>query len=79
MTIRDVKPGEVVLREKPLVYGPAQNTVPVCLGCGNGVTADSCRSCSKCGWPVCSEECEKAECHKAECYYTVKAGKKVMW
>lgn len=30
---RDIKPGEIVLREHPLVVGPSQATPPVCVGC----------------------------------------------
>lgn len=30
---RDIKPGEIVLRENPLVVGPSQATPPVCVGC----------------------------------------------
>jgi hypothetical protein len=30
---RDIKPGEIVLRESPLVFGPSQATPPVCVGC----------------------------------------------
>jgi hypothetical protein len=30
---RNIKPGEIVLREAPLVIGPSQVSVPVCVGC----------------------------------------------
>ena len=30
---RNIKPGEIVLRESPLVIGPSQSTPPVCVGC----------------------------------------------
>lgn len=30
---RNIKPGEVVLKEAPLVIGPSQSTPPVCVGC----------------------------------------------
>lgn len=30
---RNIKQGEVVLKEAPLVIGPSQITVPVCVGC----------------------------------------------
>lgn len=30
---RNIKQGEVVLKESPLVIGPSQITVPVCVGC----------------------------------------------
>uniref|UniRef100_V5I9L0 Protein msta n=1 Tax=Anoplophora glabripennis TaxID=217634 RepID=V5I9L0_ANOGL len=74
---RDIKPGEVVLQEPPLIWGPAQVTVPVCLGCGNAVTEKNSRPCFKCGWPVCNETCEKAPGHIPECRYTVLRGDRV--
>ena len=30
---RDLKPGELILTESPLVIGPMAVTVPICLGC----------------------------------------------
>lgn len=30
---RNIKPGEIVLKESPLVIGPSQVTPPVCVGC----------------------------------------------
>lgn len=30
---RNIKPGEIVLTELPLVIGPSQATPPVCVGC----------------------------------------------
>lgn len=30
---RNIKPGEIVLRELPLIIGPSQVTQPVCVGC----------------------------------------------
>lgn len=30
---RNIKPGEIVLKEAPLVIGPSQATPPVCVGC----------------------------------------------
>lgn len=30
---RNIKPGEIILRESPLVIGPSQVTGPVCVGC----------------------------------------------
>ena len=31
--VRNIKAGEIILTEAPLVLGPAQTTIPVCLGC----------------------------------------------
>lgn len=30
---RNIKPGEIVLKESPLIIGPSQVTAPVCVGC----------------------------------------------
>lgn len=32
-SIRDIKAGEVILRESPLVFGPKIISAPICLGC----------------------------------------------
>lgn len=77
ITTKDIKPNSIVLQESPLIWGPAQHTVPVCLGCCKVLTERSQRPCSKCGWPMCSEICEKAPCHIPECRYTILRGDKV--
>lgn len=59
---RDIKPGEVVFVEAPLTFGPSDITKPVCLGCYISVTASS-PSCSKCGFPMCSQECPRISDH----------------
>ncbi|RZB38995.1 uncharacterized protein BDFB_007116 [Asbolus verrucosus] len=74
---RPLQPGEFVLQEAPLVWGPSSNTVPICLGCGKGVNAQNSRSCSRCGWPVCGDLCEKSPGHLAECRYTTQRGERV--
>lgn len=30
---RNIKPGEILIRESPLVIGPSTTTPPVCVGC----------------------------------------------
>jgi hypothetical protein len=75
---RDLKVGEVILKEKPLVAGPSQVTPPICLGCYMLLTEQSARPCCECGWPVCSETCARAPAHRAECDITkLKKGTKV--
>lgn len=89
---RDVKRGEVILHEKPLLIGPFSNNSftpnsttsvinkddnnhdmekrtassnrSICLVCHNGMgeklsSRTPFNTCSKCGWPVCSPQCEK--------------------
>lgn len=77
VALRDIKPGEIVLQERPLIWGPSQITVPVCLGCGNIIREKEFKPCRKCGWPVCSELCEKSPSHIPECQYTVSRGSMV--
>jgi hypothetical protein len=75
---RDVKIGEVILQEEPLVAGPSQVTPPVCLGCYRLLTQECASPCPDCGWPVCDETCARASAHRAECDITkLKRGDKV--
>ncbi|CAG9767247.1 unnamed protein product [Ceutorhynchus assimilis] len=74
---KDINPGEIILQEPPLIWGPSQVTVPVCLGCGQAINKEKFQPCSKCGWPVCSQICEKSPSHIPECQYTVSRGTKV--
>lgn len=62
---RDIKAGEIILRDSPLVVGPKQVTVPVCLGCFTPVNGSY--SCTDCGWPMCGPECQKIVLHYPEC------------
>ncbi|XP_037786222.1 SET domain-containing protein SmydA-8-like [Penaeus monodon] len=62
---RDILPGEVIFRDSPLVVGPRQVTVPVCLGCFTPV--DGSYSCTSCGWPLCGPECQMVVLHNPEC------------
>ncbi|CAL7933797.1 unnamed protein product [Xylocopa violacea] len=54
---RDLNPGDVILTESPLVWGPALHTDQrVCVGCGIRCN-DSSTRCSKCLWPACDTYC----------------------
>ncbi|KAL0275681.1 UNVERIFIED_CONTAM: hypothetical protein PYX00_003468 [Menopon gallinae] len=66
----EIREGDVIFEEEPLVSGPLQSTPPVCLGCYVLLNELNRRDCSKCGWPVCSERCEKSDSHKPECEIT---------
>ncbi|XP_072944835.1 SET domain-containing protein SmydA-8 [Epargyreus clarus] len=70
---RDIKQGEMILKEKPAVSGPKITCAPHCLACGIklepmqfGDTKDFYK-CSSCNWPMCGLDCEKAEAHQPEC------------
>jgi len=69
---RDLKPGEMVISETPLVMGPMAVTVPLCLACYK--PADGKFSCPKCGWPMCNATCAKSQMHEPECMLTAARG-----
>jgi len=54
---RAIKAGEVILREAPLVHGPSQMTIPVCLACY--IPVDGSYMCPRSGWPLCGPTCSK--------------------
>ncbi|CAB3234455.1 unnamed protein product [Arctia plantaginis] len=74
---RAIKTGDVVLKEKPLLTGPAQVTPPVCLGCYKLLEEGKTVACEKCGYPFCSSECTAKQEHIPECHFTQKRGEKV--
>lgn len=54
---RDLSPGDLILSESPLVWGPALHTDQrVCIGCG-----EQCKFCTTickfCLWPACQVDC----------------------
>lgn len=63
VTTRDVRAGEIILKETPIFSGPhltgdiSERHQPVCLSCFRLVQTDF--KCSKCSWPVCGTSCEK--------------------
>jgi hypothetical protein len=40
VAVRDIKQGEIILQEKPLLVTPPKITLPVCLGCYSEFRAD---------------------------------------
>uniref|UniRef100_A0A1B6KW78 MYND-type domain-containing protein n=1 Tax=Graphocephala atropunctata TaxID=36148 RepID=A0A1B6KW78_9HEMI len=73
---RDIKAGEVVLREGPLLQGPSQVTGPVCLGCLQAISQHNSEPCEKCGWPLCRKaSCRHSKQHLPECQWTVEKKK----
>ncbi|RZF39124.1 hypothetical protein LSTR_LSTR013859 [Laodelphax striatellus] len=79
---RDIKAGEVIIKEPPLVVGPKLCSVPTCLGCHKTLQATSpddetpanYYKCSGCGWPLCAPRCESLPQHKQECELMCKNG-----
>ncbi|XP_037931135.1 SET domain-containing protein SmydA-8 [Teleopsis dalmanni] len=69
---RNIKPGEIILRESPLIYGPKISCAPTCLGCHKLLPdpkppQKNYYKCSKCTWPLCSKACEISPNHVDEC------------
>jgi len=64
ITSRDLKPGEVVLDERPGFFGPSADYIedystPVCLGCCVVMNDGNQNArCLKCLWPICSKDCK---------------------
>lgn len=63
---RELQAGEEIVTEMPFVVGPKASTYPLCLSCYTPwpPEPDDKPLCSKCGWPVCGQECELALQHK---------------
>lgn len=57
MANRDIKPGEIILKESPLICGPSQITCPVCVQCLQRLDESDIenaeQTCDRCGWPIC--------------------------
>jgi len=60
---RKIKAGEVLFTETPLVVGPSNISIPVCLSCYNPV--DGSYKCES-GWPMCGPTCLKKVQHSPE-------------
>lgn len=64
---QDLEAGEEILSELPFIVGPKACTYPVCLGCyapwPPSEDDDAKPLCSRCGWSVCSVECEAQPLH----------------
>ncbi|CAH0588907.1 unnamed protein product [Chrysodeixis includens] len=70
----DLSPGDIVINEKPIVFGPKATLDPEavmpCVGCYVPVSTEAGERCQKCGWPVCSGNCpglKDPRHHGAEC------------
>ena len=74
-----INAGEVIFEEYPLNRGPIYSTRPVCLGCYRILSTDISERhvCKKCGWPLCSDVCEKSPEHVPECQIFSDRGVKV--
>ncbi|XP_033322221.2 SET domain-containing protein SmydA-8 [Megalopta genalis] len=63
VTTRNIKVGEVLFKEKPLLTGPCWSTAPVCLNCFVSLKKDNSKPCTKCDWLLC----KNCKAHGPEC------------
>ncbi|EFN78851.1 SET domain-containing protein SmydA-8 [Harpegnathos saltator] len=71
LAARDLAPGDVILSEVPLAWGPSIHARDqrLCVGCGKQCAEIDAR-CGKCRWPVCRLDCEgltDKKRHQPEC------------
>lgn len=66
---RDIKGGEIILRERPFVMGPKIMSQAICLGCHKIIDQlqGEFYQCTKCSWPMCGKDCETSTSHIDEC------------
>ncbi|XP_057378366.1 SET domain-containing protein SmydA-8-like [Daphnia carinata] len=68
---KNIKPGEIIFREKAIMTGPKQGCLPCCLTCYTSlenVEEASLFRCPGCNFPFCKEKCAKSSEHsEAEC------------
>ncbi|XP_011863155.1 PREDICTED: protein msta, isoform B-like isoform X2 [Vollenhovia emeryi] len=76
LATRDLAPGDVILSETPLVWGPSTHASQrVCVGCG-GRCDDVGARCGRCCWPVCRPDCgglSDKKRHQLECALLARA------
>lgn len=53
---RTITEGTIIFDEAPIVVGPKIYSLPICLGCYKRVNGSY--FCTRCGYPMCSAECE---------------------
>lgn len=55
---RDIKEGELILKEQPLILGTSFQAVPICLKCCKRLRT-KVQICNKCNTaPTCSKTCK---------------------
>ena len=64
---RNLKAGDIILREKAAVVGPSmEQSKAICVACAAPLTR-FWHLCSVCQAPLCSKQCEKHAMHVEEC------------
>ncbi|KAK5646515.1 hypothetical protein RI129_004979 [Pyrocoelia pectoralis] len=71
---KDIKKGEIIFVDYPLLIGPRTGSDRVfCIIC---FSLNNIRACSKnCGLPLCSEACENSSVHVSECEFILSRSK----
>ena len=59
--------GDIVLEERPVVWGPKQLSPVCCVACCRPLLFCSIVWCSSCSLPLCSQTCPLAVLHLPEC------------
>ena len=72
---RDISPGEVVVVESSVCWGPNHTPDLVCLECLVQVTSG--QVCDKCGYPLCDDHGGDTPNHALECEVFTRAGYKL--
>lgn len=80
---RDIKQGEMILKEKPAAAGPRMSSCASCLTCNKLLeplkTTENkwdFYKCTSCRWPMCGPKCEKSAIHQPECQIMTKSNYK---
>ena len=66
MAVRDIKPFETIILDRPAIIGPFDDTNPECLECYSKVSVSGYK-CTKCNLPLCGPQCEGGQTHAPEC------------
>lgn len=66
---RDIKQNEIIMKDSPIVIGPAKTNCIYCIGCNKRIRQKSGEEyrCTNCIWPLCSKKCQDTNLHKMEC------------
>ena len=80
VAVRDIKPFETIIIDRPAIIGPFDDTLPQCLECYKEVDVNGYKvrhnelysniyncQCRKCNLPLCGPECENGKNHAPEC------------
>ena len=64
---RQIEVGDIVLEERPVVWGPKQLSSVCCVACCLPLLYSDIVWCSSCSLPLCSQACPSLSSHMPEC------------